>query len=168
MWPVKVVLTFLALAVAGPLGGFGEVVWKSIRINPVLIVLAAGMVVLDLAAGLYRSARKGEGLRSVRFRATGWKVIEYAGVVAVGVILSAAVRRSLLPSEAALADQAALLFVIMTEAISALENLAGSKREARHLIDRVFRIGGRRRPGSGGPDPGPGSGSGGGDDPAGS
>lgn len=134
-----------------PVAAFGGSLWQHVLFagdlyatavgrHPELMLITATVVVLDMVAGLGRAWRNGHSITSGRLRATGWKVIEYALVVLVGLLVSDAIMHSSVPDAAAIWGETAMIYICITEGKSCIENAVGEKA-AGEILDDVPGIG---------------------------
>lgn len=139
-WKVKLPLA-LAMGtlweILAPLVGVYETLLTA---DPVLVMMAVTLVGVDFLTGVTRSLRDGKKITSRRLRGMGWKIVEYSVVAGVGIILANGATASVLGAPLAVVDDAALLYVALTEAVSILENVTGSKGKARGIIDGIRSI----------------------------
>jgi hypothetical protein len=134
--PVATVLGVLWQKVLYVLGLYASAIGR----HSELMLLTGAIVACDLAAGLVRAWRDGQSIKSGHLRATGWKVIEYAAVVIVGLLVSDAIRHSaVVPDAAAIWGQATMIYICITEGVSCYENAVGKKR-ADHMLPDLPEI----------------------------
>lgn len=88
--------------------------------------IALSLIVMDTLTGVFASMREGSMITSKGFRRVLFKVVGYSSVVLVASLSAHAVSMHWKDNEAlavAVATGAALLFVVLTESISILENV---------------------------------------------
>lgn len=139
-WKVKLPVAVMLAGVweaLRPLLGIYETLLTA---DPVLVVMVGTLIFTDFVTGIARSLRDGKAITSRRLRGMGWKIVEYTVVASLGVMLANGAAETVLAAPLALADDAALLYVALTEAVSILENVTGSKARAHGIIDSIRQI----------------------------
>ncbi len=108
--------------------------------DPLLLVLVAICMVVDLITGIFHAKARKEQITSYGYRRTIAKFIQYGGALMIGIMLTTMADRtelkgleSLMPY---LSDGMAI-FIIYIELISILENLEGIDKKSQ--ISKVFR-----------------------------
>lgn len=108
--------------------------------DPVLVGAIVLLLVVDLVTGVAAAVRRGERVTSRAFRRTGRKVLEYTALGLVGVALANGFQGSPLAFVTAALDDAVLLYIALTEALSVFENVTGSRERAVALFRRIVAI----------------------------
>lgn len=136
-WEAKLVLASVGAAALQALEYVAALYGRMLDGDPLLVFLIVNLLVVDLVTGVAAARKRREKLHSKGLRRTGWKVIEYSAIGFVGVSLANGFADSSLHLLTDGLDDAALLYVAVTEAFSIAENIAGSRDGARKLIRRI-------------------------------
>lgn len=105
-----------------------------------LVAACVLLLLLDMVTGMAAAVRRGERIASRALRRTSWKVIEYAAVGLVGVTLSNAFSEGPFALLTAGLGDASLLYIALTEGLSVLENVTGSRSAALALLQRLRAV----------------------------
>ncbi|MCA0270242.1 MAG: phage holin family protein [Bacteroidetes bacterium] len=139
-WPQKVAtaslgagLIQLAEYVAGLYGRLFEA-------DPLLVLLCFTLLLVDAITGVAAAIKRGEKVSSRAFRRTGWKVLEYTALGAAMVMIANAFSHTWAHYVTDGLDEAALLYIAFTEALSIVENVTGSRAAAMRVIRKIVRI----------------------------
>lgn len=124
----------LALEAAAYVGGLYG---RMLEADPLLVFLVANFLVVDAVTGVAAARRRAETVSSRAMRRTGWKALEYAAVAFVGISIANGFAAGPLHVLTDGFDDAALIYVAITEAFSIAENVTGSREGARRLIRRI-------------------------------
>jgi len=108
--------------------------------DPILLLMAITIFVLDWATGIAAALKEGEQIRSWKFRQGAWKFLEYAAVVTVCVMLANAAEGKIVEPVFGVIDDAALFYIGGTEALSVVENVKGSRAAALQWLGNVKRV----------------------------
>ena len=141
-WKIKLPIAFVGGWILNRIVDAGELYAQAFGANPGLMLITATVVFADLAAGVYRARREKVRISSGRMRATAWKIIEYASAVLVCLLVSEAIRNCFLPDALAIWGEAAMIYIIITEGISCIENLLGEE-EAGKLLGGMQNLSGQ-------------------------
>ena len=132
-WKIKLPLALLGGGLWNWVLDAGRLYAAAFGANPALLQITASVVALDFVAGLYRARRNRKRITSGRMRATGWKTIEYAIFVLVCLLISSGIRHSFVPDLFAIWGEASMIYIIITEGVSCIENAFGKEKASRIL-----------------------------------
>lgn len=138
--PVALGLTGLWAALSRLLGGLGDIYADLFRADTVLVVMVLTLMLLDAVTGIAAARKRRERIRSRVFRRTGYKLIEYAAVGAVGVLIANGFGGSPLGGLTQQVDDVVLFYLAVTEAFSVFENVTGSREGAVRLVRRIRNV----------------------------
>lgn len=104
--------------------------------NPTLMAMAVAFLSVDTITGIGRVLYEEgvEGIRSSRLRLAGWKLIEYAGVLFIGLVLTNGTKGTWSASLFSWMDVAGFLYVSLTESLSIVENITRRDRGAARIL----------------------------------
>lgn len=134
----KIALAIMGGFVFDLLKKIGALYGELLITDPLLVALCVAFFVIDWGTGIAASLRRGEGFKSRRLRDTLDKCIQYFAVVLCGVMLANGFKESWVDAITGGADEAALLYVAMTEFVSILENVLGDRHAAIRLVRRIM------------------------------
>lgn len=136
-WELKLGLASVGAAALQAAEYVAGLYGRMLETDPLLVFLIANLLLVDLVTGVAAARKRKEKLHSKGLRRTGWKTIEYSAIGFVGVSLANGFADSALHALTDGLDDAALLYVAITEAFSIAENITGSRDGARKLIRRI-------------------------------
>lgn len=135
-WQTKLPVAF-GVAIAAEIA---EIYAGLLQVNAALLLLCFTLVVVDLLTGVVASLRRHERVSSRDLRRTGWKAIEYSALGFCGVLLSNGFDGTFVEPITAGFDEACLFYIAMTEFVSIIENVTGSRENAIRLLRRIRRV----------------------------
>ena len=135
-WQTKLPVAF-GVAIAAEIA---ELYAGLLQVNAALLLLCFTLVVVDLLTGVVASLRRHERVSSRDLRRTGWKAIEYTALGFCGVLLSNGFDGTFVEPITAGFDEACLFYIAMTEFVSIIENVTGSRENAIRLLRRIRRV----------------------------
>ncbi|MEM6326359.1 MAG: phage holin family protein [Bacteroidota bacterium] len=141
LWALKLALTGLGTAlieIGSRVVGIYETL---VHVEPLLIAAVFGLVALDFVTGLLAAKKRGEPIRSRAMRRTGFKFLEYAALILAASFLTNAFAASPLAGLTALLQHGVILYIALTEMMSILENVTGSRAAALRVWGWVRGLG---------------------------
>jgi phage-related holin len=105
-----------------------------------LVAACVGLFFLDTLSGIFASWKKGDKITSKGFRRSGWKAIEYSMVGLATTIVANASAHTFLALALTWWDEAWLMYVVITEGFSVLENMTGSRDGALLRIRQITAL----------------------------
>ena len=139
-WAAKLLLASVGAVAVSVLEYLAALYGAILHSDPVLVASVVLLLAVDLVTGVAAAVRRRERITSRAFRRTGRKVLEYTALGLVGVALANGFEASPLAFVTASLDDAVLLYIALTEALSVFENVTGSRERAVALFRRIIAI----------------------------
>jgi len=138
MWQAKLPVSISGAAILSVveviMGHYGRL----LHADPVLVLLVVALMAIDWITGIVASVRRGESIKSLKMRYTGWKILEYAGLGLVATMFANGFSHTVFSPITNIFDDAALFYMASTEIVSVIENVAGGKEAARRILGRIM------------------------------
>lgn len=138
--PVALGLTGLWAALGKVLGQLGDIYAQLFAADAVLVVLVLTLMVIDAVTGIAAAKKAGQKISSRAFRRTGYKVLEYFAVGAVGVLTANGFAGGPFSGLTNQVDDVVLFYLVASEGFSIFENVTGSREGAVRLIRRISHV----------------------------
>lgn len=135
-WQTKLPVAF-GIGVAAELA---EIYGGLLQVNAALVVVCFTFLTVDLLTGVAASLRRHERVSSRALRRTGWKAIEYSALGFCGIMLSNGFEGTFVEPITGGFDETSLFYIAMTEFVSIIENVTGSRENAVRLLRRIRRV----------------------------
>jgi hypothetical protein len=136
-WPVKLSVAVMTSGLASLARHLLEQYSVLLQVNNYLLFLALTMFVLDLASGLYQTARyEDETFSPLKLKRSGFKFGEWAFVIYGSIVLGNAAAKAGI----VVLDQVhvgAIFWLSVTDFFSMLSNLKNSEADARRWVKNV-------------------------------
>lgn len=134
-WPWKATFAVVGAAVWDHALQALEIYHGLLRTDPILVVAALALIMIDTVLGAGKAWFQSD-FELDRWRQIAWKLIEYAVLVYISVIVANAALGTFAEPALALLDTAALLYICMTEWASTMQHLdRNPMRLLRRLTD---------------------------------
>ena len=136
------------LTIAAVLGILLEVVafvvdlyGRLFEVDPLLIALVVLLIAADWITGMIRAARNKVPITSRAMRRSGRKAIEYVVLIGAAVGLANGFSTTSVAPATGWIDEGVLLYVALTEFLSVLENVTGSREGALGILRTIRALG---------------------------
>lgn len=139
-WPEKLVVAGIGAGVLEVLEVIAALYGRLFNADPLLVLLCATLLVVDAATGIASAIKRDEKITSKAFRRTGWKMLEYTAIAAAMVMVANGFAATWAHYATDVLDEGALLYIAMTEVMSIVENVTGSRAAAMRVIRRIVRV----------------------------
>lgn len=110
---------------------------RMLTVDSTLVGICLGLFFMDTASGIMRAIKK-RNFQTGAFRRSGWKLIEYTFIGTAAALLANGTSHTFLAPVFAFWDEGWMIYVAVTEFVSVLENITGSKEEAVKRIRAIL------------------------------
>lgn len=139
-WLTKVLIVVIGTSIWEMLKHLGLLYADLLYTDPLLITLVATLLAVDWGTGIVAAARRREKITSRRLRDTARKVLEYAALTGIAIMIANAFQSTPVSIITTALDDATLLYVALTEAVSIVENVSGSRTRAVYYWRQIRRV----------------------------
>lgn len=139
-WQAKLPMALSIAVVFQMLDYLGSTYAYLLRSDPVLVVLILTLMGVDLITGIIAALKRRDMVTSRAFRRTGLKFLEYSAIGGCSIMVANGFSNGTLAVITDSLDDAALMYIAITEAMSIIENVTGSRENARKHFRRMMAL----------------------------
>ncbi|MEL6705518.1 MAG: phage holin family protein [Bacteroidota bacterium] len=136
-WPQKLLLASLVALLLELAAFLAALYGRLFTVDPILLALVLLLLVADLVTGILRAHKQREPITSRALRRTGRKFVEYVVLIFAGVGLANGFAETSVSVVTSGVDDAVLLYIALTEFLSILENVTGSREGALGVLRKL-------------------------------
>lgn len=139
-WPKKLVFAGVGTAVMQATQYVAAMYGRLFDADPLLVLVCLTLLLVDAVTGIANAIHRGDKVTSKAFRRSGWKLLEYTAIAAAMVMVANGFAATWAHYATDVLDEGALLYIAMTEVMSIVENVTGSRAAAMRVIRRIVRV----------------------------